>query len=291
MTFDNFLDQAWSDHAKDANAVAARLEDGVALIEKNEQIPAIASLATHIYGEHLGLWKDGLAFLGSLRNSKHFVPETESEQAISRSMAILKLASGDKTALDGFANSDQIRILATAASALSERNQPEQAHSYFKQALELTQTGLSKEDPANRALAVTGNNLACALEEKSKRSESEIALMILAAEAGRKFWEIAGGWNEILWAEYRLAITHMKARTLQKALDHAQTCIEIAVENNAGAMELFYGYEALALTERSRGNQIGYDKALQHAEEQFARLGEEDKKWCEESLRKLKAEA
>lgn len=291
MSFDTFINQAWSDHGKDSETVARRLNDGLSLIEKNEQIPAFANLATHVYGEHLGRWSEGVNFLQSLRKSKHFLASTESEKALARSEAVLKFAGGDEKALTGFSNSDQIRILAVAASALSEQRKPDRAHVYFKQALERAQIGLTKEDPANRALAVAGNNLACALEEKHERSEKEKSLMILAAETGRKFWEIAGGWKEILWGEYRLAMTYMKANDLQKAMEHAQTCIEVAKENEAGAMELFYGYEALALVERDRGNQIGFDKALEHAKEHFAKLEGDDKSWCEGSLNKLTTKA
>jgi tetratricopeptide (TPR) repeat protein len=172
---------------------------------------------------------------------------------------------------------------------MPRQKQPDRAHAYFKQALERAQLGLSKEDPANRALAVAGNNLACALEEKTDRSEKEKLLMILAAETGRKFWEIAGGWKEILWAEYRLAMTYRKAGDSQKAMDHAQTCIEVAQENKASALELFYGYEALALVERDRGNKIGFEKALGHAKDYFSKLEGDDKSWCKGSMEKLAA--
>jgi hypothetical protein len=36
--------------------------------------------------------------------------------------------------------------------------------------------GLEAKDPANRALAVTGNSLACSLAEKSQRSKQEADL-------------------------------------------------------------------------------------------------------------------
>ena len=45
----------------------------------------------------------------------------------------------------------------------------EEAAQMFRQSLSLA-GGLDKQDAANRALAVTGNNLACELEERSLRT-------------------------------------------------------------------------------------------------------------------------
>lgn len=68
------------------------------------------------------------------------------------------------------------------------------------------------DHPAFRALAVTGNNLACTLEEKNHRSLQETELMILASRTARKYWELAGGWLEISRAEYRLAMNYLQAK-------------------------------------------------------------------------------
>jgi tetratricopeptide (TPR) repeat protein len=286
MTFSDFLNQAWSDHASNAEAVADRLNDAVTLLERNDQIPLLANLATHVLGEHLGRWDEGVSFLQRLHEHKCF-EQGESEKALSRSIAALRLSSGNEAVVDSFSFSDQIRILAVAAAALSAQKQADRAQKYFRQALEKAQLGIPKDDPANRSLAVTGNNLACALEETAERSAAEMQMMILAAETGRKYWEIAGTWKEVLWAEYRLAMTYLKANDLRKAMEHAQTAIEIANENKAGPLELFFNYEALALVEKARGNPIGFAKSVDHAREFFNQLSAEDQKWCEDILLKL----
>src|SRR5215471_12641887 len=167
MNFDSFLSQAWNDHQTDALAVAGRLWDGAGLIQEGDQISALANLATHVFGEHLGRWEDGVAFLGKLRTLSAFAPATPADSAIARSVAVLEVGQGhDQNALR-FGTSDQIRIFAAAASALSGQGESKRAQQLFQRALEMAgRPPLEKNDPANRALAVTGNNLACALEEK-----------------------------------------------------------------------------------------------------------------------------
>ncbi len=287
MTFDDFLNQAWNDHATKAEEVAQRLVDGIKLIEKEEQIPQMTHLATHIFGEHLGQWEMGLSFLEALKANPCFVNGGESDHTLVRSVAALALASGKTDSVGSLSASDHIRALAIAASALAGQMNPENAQAFFRRALDLAQTGIDRNDPANRALAVTGNNLACSLEEKTKRTEIDTKLMILAAQAGRKYWEIAGTWLEVERAEYRLAMTYLKARDLVRALEHAQSCLEIVQENNAPSLEFFFGFEVLALAEKARGNSIGYAKAVEHVKTNFAKLNADDQIWCEPSLRKL----
>jgi tetratricopeptide (TPR) repeat protein len=290
MTLDNFINQAWSDHATDSQAVAERLQQGLSLITENSQIPGVVQLATHVFGEHLGLWNDGIRFLEGLKKLSVFQPNTDSQAAVERSVATLKLAGKISSDLSSFGTTEQIRIYSSAAAALCGQNQVSQASEYFKRALELAQTGLAKNDPANRALAVTGNNLAATLEEKSSRSAEENQLMILAALTGRKFWEIAGTWLNVERAEYRLCMSYLKAGQLPQALEHAQLCLEVIEQNKAEPMEYFFGYEALALVEKARSNGIGFEKAVEHAKKYFELIENEgNKKWCKNSLEKLVA--
>ena len=287
MTFNEFLNQAWRDHATQSEQVATRLIDAIALIEKNEQIPAMAQLMTHVLGEHLGLWDKGIQFLQQLKTIPHFDSSSESNKAILRSISSLELAGGLRQSVEELSLSDQIRVLAIAASALTEQKNPEKAQKLFREAIDKAQQGIEKKDPANLALAMTGNNLACSLEEKTTRTSSETDLMILAAQVGRKYWEIAGTWLEVERAEYRLSQTFLKANDLVRALEHAQSCLEIVEKNKAPVLEFFFGYEALAQVEKARDNAIGFSKALEQMKIYFAKLDPQDQSWCESSLKKL----
>jgi hypothetical protein len=257
------------------------------LITQAEQIPQMAHLVTHVFGEHLGQWDDGVNALQLLKQVPSFTCGSESDQAIARSVATLELAAGKRTSLSDLSTSDQIRVLAGAASALSEQKIAERAEALFRKAVELAQSGVPKEDPANRALAVAGNNLACALEERSSRGSTETDLMIFAAQTGRKYWEIAGTWLQVERAEYRLSQTFLKAGDTKRSLDHAQFCLEIVQKNNAPALEFFFAHEALALAEKARGNDAEFSKAAAQAKVNFEKLNEEDKSWCRSALQKI----
>jgi len=287
MTFNEFLTQAWGDHAKQPEQVASIMESGIQLIEKNDQIPAMAQLVTHVMGEHLGQWEKGIQLLRVLETIPSYVAASESKNAVTRSIAVLELASGKEQSLDQLSQSDRIRVLAQTSSTLSGQNESERAQKLFLAALDLAGVGLDPSDPANRALAVTGNNLASSLEEKIPRSDSETDLMILAAKAARKYWEIAGTWVETERAEYRLAKSHLAAKNLSEAREHAQRCIQISQKNNAAPLELFFGYEALALVEKARQNVVGFKEAVSQTEIFFKKLNTEDQSWCEKSLNKL----
>jgi hypothetical protein len=287
MTFEEFLNQAWGDHATQSQQVAARLADGFRLIQQTSQIPQMALLVTHVFGEHLGQWDEGIRTLQLLRQIPAFNNDHESEQAIARSIVSLEIAGEKRTSIDELSVSDQIRVLAVASSALSEQRNAEKAQILFQKALGLAKAGLSKEDPANRALAVTGNSLACALEEKSSRTPAEIELMILAAKTGRKYWEIAGTWLQVERAEYRLSQTYLKAGDFAQSLDHALASLEIIVQNQAPALEFFFAYEAVALVEKAQGNQEGYTNAREQVQLYFEKLDDNDKSWCRTTLDKL----
>jgi len=287
MKFDDFLNQAWNDHAAQPEKVSKTCVDAIKLIESDEQIPQLAQIITHVFGEHLGKWDEGIEALQKLRQIPALKISSESELAILRYVRCLELASGCDSSMDNFSHSDQVRIFAVAASALSGQNQIERAHKFFLRAVDCAQTSVSKDDVANRALAMTCNNLAVALEEKQNRSAFETDLMILAAKAARKFWELSGTWLEVERAEYRLSQSYLKANDLIQSLEHAQLCLKIVEENKALPLEFFFAYEALALVEKARVNTTGYSTAVDQMKSYFEKLSEEDKSWCSGTLKKL----
>ncbi len=286
MNFESYLNQAWNDHAANALRVSTEFSTGASLAETNEQLSQLVGLATHVYGEHLGQWAEGVRFLNALQSHRHFVNGAEADHAIQRSIMVLQLASGQSVNLLAFTPSDQIRILALATSAMAERN-VQQAKEFLQRALNLAQAGLGEKDPANRSLAITGNNLASALEEKKSRSIEETRLMVLAAQTARKYWEIAGTWLEVSRAEYRLAMTFLQSQDLSKALRHAQICLELCRENKAGELDLFFGCEALARVEKARGNEAEFQAALGQCKAHFENLSAQEKFWCESTLHKI----
>jgi hypothetical protein len=287
MDFDTFIGKAWDDHVNAAQAVAERLDEALPMVGDEAQLNRLMTLGQHVYAEHLGQWQQAIAFVERLTNLPAFAPEGASGQARTRSLASLRLAAGEGAELDAMSPSDRIRVGAMAASNLAERDTA-RASRLLHDALDLAQrSGLPASDPMNRALAVTGNNLASALEQKPQRSADERALMILAAQTARHYWAIAGTWLETERAEYRLANTWLQAGDLARAREHAQACLEIVAANDGAALERLFGWEALGLVERAAGNATGHAQALARAREAFEQLDQGDKAWCAESVAKL----
>ena len=292
MDFDAFIQQGWDDHVDDSPGVAQRLQaQGPALLSQESQILPLAHLAHHVWGEHLGRWLDGQAFLQQLAALPACTAGGAAAQGLQRYMASLNLCAGAADARTGLSASDRIRVTAMTAAALAERDAP-RALVLFEQALaEADATALPDTDPYTRALAVTGNSLACALEEKPGRSAEERRLMVLAAQTARRYWALAGGWMETERAEYRLAKTWLQAGDVAQARQHAQNCLEIvdAQDPPAPALERFFGWEALGTVERAAGKATGLAQALAEAQTAFSALEESDRGWCQASLDALQA--
>jgi hypothetical protein len=288
MDFDSFLNQAWDEHATDAAGVAERLAvSGPSLVTDEAQIAPLGNLVHHVYGEHLGRWAEGLALLRRLATHAACSPGGAARAALARFQASLALCEGSADERAAMSASDRIRVTALAAANLAERDTPRASVLFGAALAEAERAGLDAADPANRALAVTANNLACTLEEKTRRSPAERALMITAAQAARRFWAVAGTWLETERAEYRLAMTWLQAGDPALARHHAQQCLAIVQANGSVPLERFFASEALALAEAADGNTAGRAAALAQAREAFAALDEADQGWCRASLDKL----
>ena len=290
MDFDTFLDRAWTDHATDAAAVAARLQaDGLALVGNAQQLSGMAHLAHHVFGSHLARWQEGIQFQQRLAALPCCSSGSNEALAIGRQVSALRLAGGLGDDRVGASASDHIRLSALAANNLAEHDAP-RAAALFEEALTMAETaGLPDSDPFHRALAVAGNNIASTLEERPTLGAAEKRLMILAAQAGRKHWAIAGTWLETERAEYRLAMSWLKAGETTPARQHAQNCLEIVKAHDDVALEAFFGWQALGMVERVAGNPTGHAHAVAQAEAAFARLAAGDQGWCRASLDKLRS--
>ncbi len=59
------------------------------------------------------------------------------------------------------------------------------------------------------------------------------------------YWKIAGGWMQEERAEYRLAMSLLKADAPKEAKVHAERCEAICLQNGGDAFELFYAHDLL----------------------------------------------
>ncbi|MDO9115041.1 MAG: hypothetical protein Q7U63_14770 [Polaromonas sp.] len=285
MDFDSFLDRAWTDHAEQAAAVAERLIDpGLALLHQEDQVLPLAALALHVHGQHLGRWAEGLAFQQRLAALPLVAPEGATAQSLQRFAAVLRLAGGLADERTGLGCSDAARLTAMAAAALGVHDIG-RARALLEEATAAVQANaLPDADPAVRALAIAGNNLAGALEDLPVRSEAERALMVLAAQTGRVFWARAGSWLETERAEYRLAKTWLKAGDAAQAHHHARSCLDIVQANGNVALEHYFGLEVLGLAQRAAGDEAAFAQTVVQMGVTFDALDEGDKGWCRPTL-------
>jgi tetratricopeptide (TPR) repeat protein len=289
MTFDAFIETAWNDHADRPQEVADRLAAAFDLVDDPERVPPFARLLTHVYGEHLGQWQRGIDLLESLREHSRAIGDAATNAVLTRSVATLRYAGGDRASLAGLPPEDGVAVLASAASALAGRNNFAGAISAYSDALQRADAGLPAKSPAIRALAVGGNNLAVALEQKMDRSAAETAGMVGAALGALKYWKQAGTWLEEERAEYRLARSLLQAGDANAALRSARRCIEVCEANAAPAFELFFAHSALALAQRAAGELDAFDASRQHAAALFGQVPEDERTRCEAELKALQS--
>jgi tetratricopeptide (TPR) repeat protein len=287
MTIEAFLETAWNDHADRPQEVADRLAASLHLVQTSEHVPPYARLVTHVFGEHLGHWGRGVDLLESLRGLPGFEGSAAASGAVTRGIATLRYAGGDGSALESLSIEDRVSALAGAASVFAGRNAFVQALAAYSEALELGDAGLPSGSPAIRALAGGGNNLAAALEEEKDRNSAETRGMIIAAEAGLKYWKQAGTWLEEERAEYRLTRSLLQGGEYAAAIQSARRCIEVCERNDTPAFERFFGYAALALAQRNAGDLRSFEVSHRHALQLFEQVPQEERQWCESDRNEL----
>src|SRR5262245_26009965 len=188
MTLEEWVGTGWAEHTSDARGVCAGLPAGVALGTEAKHVGPLAALLVHVAAEHLGRYDDGLALLDRLAKTVAVAAGSPEERAVARSKATLHFARGDRASAESAlaratkgsglpAASDRVRALAIAGSALTTFGKTAEGAALLEEAIEAASYGPSKDDPAARALAVTGHNLACELETKAKRTPVETELM------------------------------------------------------------------------------------------------------------------
>lgn len=288
MEFEEFIRTAWAEHADQPDEVAERLALSLDRVESAAQVAPFAGIVTHVFGEHLARFDDGVELLESMRRLPACHGQTEALGVLSRSVAALRYASGEERALDVLAPQDRISVLANASGAILGRLDFGRAIAAYDQALQLALKH-RPEARAQRSLAVAGNNLASSLEEKADRSASETEGMLRAAEAALTYWAQAGTWLEVERAEYRLTRSLLQAGQAGAAIEHARQCLAVCAANDAPAFERFFGEAVLAIAQRSAGDPAAFAASRERALALFAEVPDDEQQWCAPELKELHA--
>jgi len=286
MNFDALIESAWNEHGDRPHQVADRLAVLLPMITTGEQVAPFARIVTHVYGEHLGQCDRGISLLESVRRLPTYTDGPAVGGMITRSIATLRYVAGDPTGVNRLPLEERASALATAASALTGREDWDRALAAYGQAVALA-SSLPAGSPAFRALAIGGNNLSAALEERPARSDAETQGMVAAARGGLTFWRRAGTWLEEERALYRLARSLLAAGEPQEAIEHAKQCVDVCTDNRAPAFESFFAWAVLARAYRESDRATDYRKARSQALDWFDKVPDEEREWCEADLAEL----
>ena len=285
--FDAFIESAWETHAEQTREVAERLAASLHRVEQPAELARYAGLVSHVYGEHLGELDAGIALLQRLGATPIGQAHPEAQQAVARHVAALRHVAGVLGALDGLSGAERVGALAAAAAIQAGRLSFDAALASYRQALDGAEGGLPADSPAVRALAVGGNNLAAALEEKADRTPAQTAGMVDAARAALANWKRAGGWLEEERAEYRLAHSLLEAGQAAAAVGSARRCVAVCTQHTAAPLEQVFAHAVLALALRASGDAAGGDAARAQARHWFEQVPADERAWCEPELEKL----
>lgn len=265
MSLQATLEAGWARHADAPDAV---LGEALALVDHApaEHMAAVANLLFHVGGEHLGAFQPVADAVAAMLDR---APEPTAAAPLHRVLAACALCLGDVRAAD----EHEARVVGDApartaglvrglvASALAGRGRATEAAGWFEAVVALAET----EATLHRSVAVTGNNLAAALERSAARTQAEGALMLRAAEVARVYWEKAGTWMNVERAEYRLAMTRLARGEADAALPHALQVLALVDANGGDPGERFFGFEATARAHSLGGSPAAAREARDHA--------------------------
>lgn len=284
--FDQFVKKAWADHAEEPAQVAARLAEALPDVHDAARIVPYVRLVGHVHGEHLGRWDEGVALLETLREQA-IAAEPTAVAAIEAAIGALRFCADANAPLGHLPPTQRAAALASAAAMLTGRNDLYRAIAALDGACRTTPADLAPGAPAVRALAIAGNNLAAALEEKRDRGAVQTAAMVAAAEIGLRYWRVAGTWLEEERAHYQLARSLVAAGRAADAAKAARDCLDVCRANAAPPFEAFFGHAVLALARRAQGETAAYEAARAAALASYAQVPEDEQSWCAADLAAL----
>jgi hypothetical protein len=249
----DFISEAFNDHATDPRGVAARLDHGFALLaESPKQADAFARLTEHVVLGHLddavGLarWVDRLA---------PFAAENAGfDRTLARMRAAVELTRSEALSETDLPRAERVRAHGNALLAATRRQDWTRVRVLLGSAGNLAE---SAGDPAAlKAFAAIANNLAGDLRFYHARHRDDRAYgdqMIEAARIARDVWYRAGGWLEQERADYQLALCLAAIGEGPEAAEHAVSCVALCEANGADDVECFFALEALAHAQAASG--------------------------------------
>jgi hypothetical protein len=184
-------------------------------------------LANHAIGDHLGERARARALCEQVL--EQLAPEPGEGAWLQA--AVARHLDGDEDAAQAARAclppeaAQDVRIGMLLAQARMHEGDWERAASLYEEGLRAA-AALPEGHAAERAIAITSNNLATELLEQSGRSPAQKALMASAAQAARTYWLRIGTWVNAERADYLLASVHAALGHAQEARTYAERGLE-----------------------------------------------------------------
>ena len=285
--FDDFLAQAWADHANRSEAVAQRLRTDTPATESPQQLTALARFVVHLCGEHVGAFDDGRWRLAAL--ATHPLADASVQSTLRVGRASLTLAETGAVDWRGFNNEERVSIEAAAAAICLGQHDTERAVALLQAARQRVAAVPDAGAAVHRPLGIACHNMAWTLHDRHARSAEETAALLEFAAASKQHWSKAGTWLEIERGDYDFARCDLAAGLRDEALNHAAQCLATCTENDAPRYEHFFAHEALARVQHARGDVPARASNVAAAEVAFEKLASDDQAAWRTTLDELKA--
>ncbi|WP_176057066.1 hypothetical protein [Paraburkholderia sp. BCC1876] len=203
------LKQDWQDHTKKPEGVAERLWTRLSSPMGESDLVELAALASHVFGEHLGDWQNGIRYLEQLGH-EHPHASLACCSRVKRQQAVLVKAQDSTVRLDSFDEQDQFYITALALPAITLQRSAQEGEEIFTEAIQLM---VALDSRAQRRLfGVVTANLVCDLLERSTLSGGERNFLVTLAEKSYGIWSQEGDESDREKAGFRLVQCYQKCR-------------------------------------------------------------------------------
>ena len=276
VTIQQFIDEAYRDHAAGPAAVAVRLADGFAMLSAApDQAEAFARLAEHVVLGHLGdsaqldQWIARLEPLAAARDDGLGV-------ALARARLANALSRGAvMSGREALPVADRVRAYGNALLAMTRRSAWAEIRSGLASAQQLAD--VAGDDASLRSFAAITNNLAGDLRFYLAAHRDDVGyaqLMIGAARLAHTAWYRAGSWLERERADYQLALCLAAVGVAEEAIAAADACWQGCIDNGADDEECFYALEAIAHARCAAGQLAEARTAQSEMLERMARWDE-----------------
>ncbi|MGX8796899.1 hypothetical protein ACR6HW_12575 [Fusibacter sp. JL298sf-3] len=150
-------------------------------------------------------------------------------------------------------------------------------------------SNLNEQEKAfHKKYAVAYNNATWDFIDNQERTAAETLEMIHMAHTSRFLWGKVGDAKNLERGEWLVSRAYAEAGIGDRALFHAQQCLDICLEHDIADFDIAFAYEGLTRAHKCLGDQEAYNRCKANALEAAEHIaGAEDKKYFLDELQKL----